>query len=73
MRGTKMLDLESDPALIELLKSRLRGLEFEVIDIAQQAADTGTPEVADRLGQILCDISRIQAIPDVMASRGRRP
>ena len=44
-----------------------------MIDIAQQAADTGTPEVADRLGQILCDISRIQAIPDVMASRGRRP
>jgi hypothetical protein len=73
MRGTKMLDLESDPALIELLKAWLRGLEFEVVDIAQQAADAGTPEVADRLGQIICDIFRIQAIPDVMASRGRRP
>jgi hypothetical protein len=67
-----MLDLESDPALTELLKVRLRALEFEVVDIAQHAADTGTPEVADRLGQVIRDIFWIQAIPDVMASRGRR-
>ena len=60
MRGTTMLDL--DPALIELLKARLRGLEIEVVDIAQQAADTGTPEVADRLG-LVCDISRIRRSP----------
>jgi hypothetical protein len=63
------LDLESDWALIELLKARLRALELEAADIAQHAADTGPPEVADRIGHLVRDISRTQAIPDVMASR----
>ena len=59
----KMLDLESDLALIELLAARLRALEYEDIDIAQHATDTGNPEVADRLNQLIRDIYRIQASP----------
>jgi hypothetical protein len=65
----RMLDLESDLALIELLAARLRALEVEAADIAQHATDIGAPEVSDRLGQLVRDIFRIQAIPDVMASR----
>ncbi len=66
-------DLESDLALIELLTAQLRALEFDVVDITQHAEDAGAPEVADRLDQVLCTISRICVIPEVMASRGRRP
>ncbi len=64
-----MLDLELTPALVELLKTRLRALEFDVVDIAQHATDVGSPEVADRLGQLIRDIFILQAIPEVLASR----
>jgi hypothetical protein len=65
----RMLDLESDLALIELLKARLCALEFEAADIQQHAIDVGAPEVADRLSHLVRDIFRTQAIPDMMASR----
>ena len=68
----RMLNLESDPALIELLRVRLRALEFDVANIAHHAADTGAHEIADKLSQVLLDIFRIQAIPDALASRGRK-
>lgn len=69
---TQMLALESDPALIELLKVRLRALEFDVANVAHHADATGIYAVADKLSQILRDIFRIQAIPDALASRGRK-
>jgi len=64
-----MLDLESTPALIELLTSTLRRLEHEVVDVAQHAFDTGHPEVADRLDQLTRVISAAQAIPEALAVR----
>ena len=69
----KSLDLETDRALIELLEARLRALEFGIVDIAQHATATGSPELADRLNSIIRDIFEIQGIPEVLASRERRP
>jgi hypothetical protein len=63
------LELEDNARLIELLAATLRRLEHEVVDVAQHAADLGSPEVADRLDQLTRVISAAQAIPEALAAR----
>jgi hypothetical protein len=61
--------LSQNAALIELLAATLRRLEHEVVDVAQHAADCGSPEVADRLDQLTKTIDAARAIPEALAAR----
>jgi hypothetical protein len=63
------LDLETNAVLIERIAASLRHIGHDVIDIAQDAEDTGHPRIADRLGQLLSLIDAAQVIPEVLAAR----